>query len=220
MGVENGGWGIKIEGGFFNEEAHVYRDDDGIKIISSTQVFDALGMIDFGNAGAEVVEFKSKYGQALHKCVQFLVANDLDWDEVDDRLIAPVTGIESYLKELKFEVEGSEEKRIHSLCGMKYGMTLDLRGTMMYQGVRRHVVGDLKTGVKFSPTWTWQLGSYIHPQPKVDKGWLGVIFQVHPDGRVIPHYVKDVEKAKREFQILLAAAIIKVNEGFVKVGKP
>jgi hypothetical protein len=213
-------WGEKIEGGFFEEKTHTYRDDEGIVRISSTQVFDTLGMVDFGNAKPEVVDFKRMYGQALHKCVQFLVAEDLDWDEVDNRLIDPVTGVESYLRELQFKVEGSEEKRIHNLCGMKYGMTLDLRGTVMYQGIRRHAVIDLKTGVKTSPTWTWQLGSYIHPQPKVERGWLGIIFQVHPDGRVIPHYVRDVEKAKREFQILLAAAILKVNEGFVKVGKP
>lgn len=213
-------WGQKIEGGWFDEERHIYRCDKGIIRPSSTQVFDILGMVDFGNAREEVLEFKRQYGTAIHKGVEILAkGRKLDWDRMDDRLIDPLTGIEQYLKKMGFEFEACEERRIVTYCGMTFGMTLDLRGTMIYQGVRRHAIADLKTGVKFSKTWEWQVGSYIIPQPKVEKGWLGVIFQIHPDGRVIPHYVKDVEKAKREFQTLLASAIIKVNEGFAKIGK-
>lgn len=212
-------WGRKIEGGWFDEEHHIYRCDEGIIRPSSTQVFDILGMIDFGNAKPEVLEFKQKYGTALHAGVQLLAKGDLDWDTVDDRLIAPLAGVEQYLKDLQFEVDACEEPRVHSLYGMKYGMTLDLRGSMTFRGIRRHAVVDLKTGIKFSPTWEWQLGSYVLPQEKVDKGWLGVIFQIHPDGRVLPHYLKDVEAAKRDFQTLLASALIKVNAGLARIGK-
>lgn len=212
-------WGEKIPGGWFDEERHIYRCDQGVIRPSSTQVFDILGMVDFGNAKEEVLEYKRQYGIAIHKGVELIAKGSLDWDTVDDRIIAPLTGIEQYLKKNRFEVESCEERRIVTTCGMVYGMTLDLRGTMMYQGIRRSAIADLKTGVKFSKTWEWQLGGYLIPQVKVERGWLGVIFQLHPDGRVIPHYVNDVEKAKREFQTLLAAAIIKVNGGFARIGK-
>ena len=206
-------WGINIPGGWFDEERHIYRDEAGTRALSSTQIFDILGCTDFNRIKPEVLEFKRLYGTAMHTAVELLVKKELDWETVDDRLIQPVTGVEAWLNKCEYEWEGTEEGRIHSLFGMKYGMTLDHRGTMMFHGVRRHVVWDLKTGVKFSPTWVWQLGSYVHPMPKVDGGWLAVVVQVNPDGKVTPHYVPDIEKAKREFQILLAAAILKNNAG-------
>ena len=215
----NGDWGIEIEGGWFHEPTHTYRDEKGSAIISSTQVFDVLGFTDFSGIDAETLELKRVYGTGLHKCLQFLVANDLDWDSVDDQLIDPLVAIEMFLKKIEFQVEATEEMRIGSIFGMKFGMTLDLRGTMVYQGDRRNVVIDLKTGVKFSKTWEWQLGSYLWPQPKVERPWMGLIIQVGKSAQVVPHYVKDVEAAKREFQVLLAAANLKTNNGFAKIGK-
>lgn len=217
--MSNGDWGVEIPGGWFSEEKHVYRDENGIPVISSTQVFDVLGFNDFSAIPPAVLEFKRLYGTALHKCLQYLIPGDLDWDTVDERLIAPLTGIEMFLKKVEYIGEASEEMRVHSLYRMKYGLTLDLRGSMMYQGVRRSVVADLKTGSKFSKTWDWQLGSYIHPQLKVAGGWMGLILQVDAEGNVTPYYLKDVEAAKREFQILLAAAILGINNGLYKLGR-
>lgn len=212
-------WGEKIEGGWFDDRTHTYRDEDGNRVTSSTQVFDILGCNDFGGVDSETLELKRLFGTGLHLCVHYLVENDLDWDSVDEQLVPPLTGIEQRLKQVEFQAEGCEEKRVASMFGMKYGMTSDLRGTFIYQGTRRHVIIDLKTGVKFSKTWEWQLGSYIYPQPKVERGWMGMILQVGKRGVVTPHYVKDVEAAKREFQTLLAAANLKINAGFARIGK-
>lgn len=212
-------YGLKIEGGWFDETRHLYRNEAGTPVISSTQVFDILGMIDFSRVPAAVLDWKRQFGSMLHKCMQYLAFNDLDWDSVDGVLVSPLVAIESFLKRIEFQAEASEEMRVHSLFGMYYGMTLDLRGTFIHHGVRRHGVIDLKTGSQFSKTWDWQLGSYIFPQPKVDKGWMGIVIQVDVDGSVEPHYLKDVEAAKREFQILLSAANLKVNAGLAKIGK-
>lgn len=212
-------WGLEIQGGYFDEERHVYRDESGTPVISSTQVFDVLGFTDFSNVNTEVLEFKRVYGTALHSCTQFLVQKDLDWDTVDDRLISPLVGIESFLKKVEYVPEAAEERQVVSMYGMKYGMTLDHRGSLIFQGQRRPVVLDLKTGSKFSETWVWQVGSYLFPQPKMSPSWMGLIIQVDMEGKVTPHYVKDAEKAKREFQILLAAAMLKVNAGIAKIGK-
>lgn len=211
-------WGIEIPGGWFSEEGHLYRDDAGTVVLSSTKVFDVLGISDFSMVNTENLEWKRNYGDAVHAGVEYLVADDLDWDSLDEEVIPAVTGIEQFLKKVEYHSEACEERRIHSFSGMRCGMTLDHRGTLMHQGVRRSVVLDLKTGAKFEKYWEWQLGSYICPQPKVDLGWVGLILQVDKDGKVIPHYLKDVEAAKREFQMLLAAAILKLNNGYAKLG--
>lgn len=206
-------WGQPIPGGFFDEEKHLYRDEKGVVVPSSTQVFDLMGMSDFSMVKPEDLEWKRHYGNAVHSAVEFLVNGDLDWDSLDEHIIAPVTGIEQRLREMKFEVEATEELQIANMCGMRYGMRLDLRGTIEHKGVRRKAVVDLKTGSKHSQTWTWQLGSYIQPHP----GHMGCVLQVNPAGSITPHYVTDVVKAQREFQVLLAASILKLNYGFSRV---
>lgn len=212
-------WGDEIPGGYFHEGRHIYRNEPGLIVLSTTQTFDVLGVSDFSNVPEEKVVWKRHYGQALHAATQYLVQGDLNWDTVDDEIIAPVTGIECRLKEMKFELEACEERRVVNLFGMYYGMTLDLRGTIEHQGVRRNAVIDVKTGAKFEAYWRWQLGAYLIPQPKVPLGWMGINLMVDFDGVVTPHYLKDVEAAKREFQCLLAAAILKINNGYAKIGK-
>ena len=219
-------YGIQIEGGWYDnridpvtgKERHCYRDPAGTVVLSSTKVFEVLGISDFSMVNQENLEWKRGFGDAVHAGVEYLVADDLDWDSLDEEVIPAVTGIEQFLKKVEYKWEACEERRIHSFNGMKCGMTLDHRGTLMHQGVRRHAVLDLKTGSKHEKYWEWQLGSYICPQPKVDLGWLGIILQVDKDGNVKPHYLKDVVAAQREFQILLAAAMLKLNNGYAKHG--
>lgn len=206
-------WGLEIPGGFFHEEQHIYRNTKGTIVPSSTQVFSILGLSDFSMIDPATLSWKREYGNAVHAAVEYLVMGDLDWDTLDEEIIAPVTGIECRLRDMKFEVEATEERRIASIFGMEFGSTLDLRGFSEHKGQRRSTIVDLKTGSKFSPTWAWQIGSYASVQERVDKGWLGVVLQVAPDGRITPHYV-DVFKTAREFQCLLGAAILKINAGY------
>jgi hypothetical protein len=211
-------WGIEIPGGFFDEERHRYRDERGVIVPSSTQVFTIHGMNDFSAANQEDVEWKRLYGDAVHEAVRFLVEGDLDTDTLDSEVEPAVTGIGGRLKDIDFQLEAVEERMIANCCGMKYGMTLDLRGTCEHLGKRRSVVIDEKTGSKFSQTWMWQVGSYLIPQPRVPLGWLGMVLQVEPRGKVAPHFVPDVGRAKMEFQALLASAILKLNYGYANLG--
>ena len=211
-------WGIEIPGGFFDEERHIYRNPKGTIVPSSTQVLEINGLSDFSMVKPSDLEWKRQYGNAVHAAVEYLVAGDLDWDSLDENIISPVTGIECRLGEMKFEVEATEERRIATIGGMEFGMTLDLQGTILHKNVSRKAVIDIKTGSKFSKTWEWQVGSYLVPQEKVPLGWIGVVIQVDPEGDVTPHYVSNVDAAKREFQVLLATAIIKLNNGFARIG--
>lgn len=218
--MEEGKYGIKIPGGWYHDATHIYRNERGTIVPSTTQVFEILGLYDFSAVSAERMAWKSAYGTAIHKAVEYLVVGDLDWEDLDGAIKAPVTGIECRLKEMDFISEACEESRVASIFGMEYGLTPDHRGTVLFHGQRRHAVIDLKSGTKYSKCWDWQVGGgYIWPQLKVPLGWLAIALQVDPDGSVTPHHVEDVEAAKREFQVLLAAAILKINNGFAKIGK-
>lgn len=210
-------YGIEISGGYFDEERHIYRNSRGVIVPSTTQVFSILGMNDFEGVPQEILEWKRNYGIAVHRAIEFLVAGDLDWDSLDDAIIPAVTGLEQKLKSMSFKYAGAEERKIYSLFCMEYGLTTDLRGTIIHHGKERNVVIDLKSGVKFSPTWRWQLGGYTEAQEKVGGGWMGVVLQFDKAGIVHPHYI-DLLPARREFQILLSAAILKINAGMVKLG--
>lgn len=210
-------YGLEISGGFFDEAKHVYRKEDGVIVPSTTQVFSVLGCNDFEGVPQDVLEWKRNYGIAVHRAVELIVQDDLDWDSVDDIIVPALTGLELKLKAMQFKYEAAEERKIHSLFGMHYGLTTDLRGTIVHQNKERKVVIDLKSGVKFSPTWKWQLGGYTTAQNKVDVGWMGVVLQFDKEGKVTPHYIELVS-AQREFQILLAAANLKLNAGLAKVG--
>ena len=215
--MANGDWGAEIPGGYFDPKRHLYRNEKGTVVPSTTQVFSILGCNDFDGVPADVLEWKRNYGIAVHKAIELLVEGDLDWDSLDEMIIPAVSGLEQKLKMLQFKYEAAEEMRVHTLCGMQYGLTVDLRGTIVHQGKERKAVIDLKSGVKFSPTWRWQIGGYVTGQEKANGGWMGVILQFDKLGNVFPHYV-DLIPAQREFQTLLAAAILKLNAGLVKLG--
>ena len=212
-------YGLKIEGGWFKEDGHLYRDEQGLIVPSSTQVFDILGCTDFGDARPEDVAWKRSYGNETHRAVEALVRKELDWDSLDDSIAPAVEGVSEFLHRIEFEYQSAEERKIRNLCGMKFGTTLDLRGTFIYHGQRRHAILDVKTGSKFSKTWEWQLGSYFTGQAKVPGGWIGIALQVDKDGQVKSHFVIDLVRARDEFQTLLAAANLKLNNGMAKILK-
>jgi hypothetical protein len=211
------GWGIEIPGGWFDQERHLYRDEQGFPVTSTTGVFDALGMVDFSGIDPERVKWKQGYGLATHRASEFVVYDSLDWDSCDPVIVPAVTGIEQYLKAIQYEPEAVEEKKIVTVNGMKYGMTLDHRGTCMYHGTRRSIVIDLKTCSKSSPTWNWQGGAYVKGSGKAKAGsWLCLILQVNLVGKTTPHWIEPI-RAAREFEILLAAANLKINAGLAKI---
>lgn len=215
--VQNLDYGQRIEGGWFlGGDHHIYRDEQGIIVPSTTQIFDILGCSDFSDARPEDVAWKRSYGNETHRAVESLVRKELDWDALDDEITPAVEGVSEFLHRVEFEYQSAEEQKIRVLCGMKFGTTLDLRGTLIYHGKRRHAILDGKTGAKFSKTWEWQLGSYFTGQEKVPGGWIGVALQVGRDGTCKAHYVIDLVKARNEFQVLLAAANLKLNNGMVK----
>jgi hypothetical protein len=209
-------WGQPIDGGFYSDSNHCYRDGDGRVIPSVTGIFDCLGLSDFSNIDPSVLEWKRGFGSAVHRGIELLVYNKLDWDTCPDEIISAVVGVESWLREVKYEPISSEEKKILTINGMRVGGTLDHRGSLLYKGLRRPCILDIKTGSKYSSTWPWQVGAYSAGAPKVEgAGYVGAALQVNKDGQVKPFWV-DVLKARQEFTLLLATANLVVNAGLKK----
>lgn len=216
--MASGDWGKPIPGGFFDEKKHLYRNERGTVVPSVTQVFDLLHMVDFSAIDPGVLEWKRQFGTSVHKAIELLVQNDLDWDSCDERAIPAIAGVEQAFKKLQFRSEVVEDSRIFSLFGMEYGGSCDHRGTCIYQGQERHCVIDLKTASKEEFYWKWQVSAYTVGLTKGEKSWLGMVLKVDQDGNVKPFYY-DVYAGLREFQTLLAACIIGINSGAYKVGK-
>lgn len=209
-------YGEKIDGGWYSDETHCYRDETGRVLPSATGVFDALGLVDFSGIHPDVVEWKRLFGSAVHKAVEFLVFGKLDWDTCDERIIPAVTGVEAWMKQVGYVPVAAEEKRVISFNGMKVGGTLDHRGSLVYKGQRRPCILDLKTATKYSSTWPWQVGCYSAGAPKPEGGmYIGCALQVDKEGGVTPYWV-DTLKAKSEFQILLAAANLAANAKLIR----
>lgn len=206
--------GTKIPGGYFAENRHLYRNEEGRIVPSTTQVFAIHGMNDFSMVDPEDLEWKSGYGEAVHSAVQLALAGDLDWDTVDEEIRPAVQGILDWLRGLDFQMKEAESRRIANVAGMEYGMSCDLVGSLWHSGKRRTAIIDLKTGSKVSPTWDWQIGGYVAGY--CDPLALGLILQVGFNGTVRPKFV-DVIRAKRDFLVLLAAAILKLNYGYAEL---
>lgn len=214
----NPAWGVEIPGGWYNDATHCYRNEQGIEVPSVTQIFDLLHLTDLSAIPQATLEWKREFGNSVHRSVQLLVEGDLDWDSCDERAIPAIVGIEQRLKQMQFVSHAREENRVYTLCGMRYGGTLDHRGICIYQGKERHCVIDLKTADRESPTWKWQVSAYSVGLDKVPGGWLGIVLKVGRDGDVTPYYY-DVFSGIREFQCLLAACILGINTRLYKLGK-
>lgn len=209
-------YGEKIEGGWYDDAKHCYRDDAGIIIPSVTGVFSTLGLSDFSMIDPAMLEWKRGFGLAVHRGIELLVYNKLDWDSCPDEIIPAITGVEQWLKSVQYQPLAVEEKKILRLNGMKVGGTLDHRGSLIYKGKRRPCIIDIKTGSKASETWTWQVGAYSGGAPKLEGDvYVGCALQVDKEGKATPFWV-DTLRAKQNFIILLAAANLAVNAKLAK----
>ena len=208
---------ISIPGGFFEEEEHRYTDVAGKRILSVTQVFAMLGLVDYDHIKREVLERKSAIGVAVHRAVELLCEGPevLDWNTVDEAAIPYVVGIEEWIRKSGFVSDEREQRGIMTLNGMQCGFQFDHKGRMPYRGKERRVILDLKTCVSVSPTWPLQTAAYALSQPKLPPGerYLRVVLQAGADGRCTPFFFEDRED-ENAFQYMLYCAIWKLNHAY------
>lgn len=203
-------------GGSFEPEGHLYRDLEGRRVLSVTQVFQMLGLVDYAGVKQEVLERKSRLGVSVHRAVEYLTEGTLDWNSVDDTAMPYVVSAEEWLKQMKFISLEREAQGIHLVNGMSYGWQYDHRGRMTFRSRMRDVILDLKTCVKASPTWGLQTAAYALAAPKLPAGqkYLRVVLQMKPEGGMKTFYYDDPQD-ETAFLSMLYCAIWKQNHDFL-----
>jgi hypothetical protein len=206
---------VKIPGGWFEPTGHVYRDEEGNRVLSVTQVFQILGLTDYGDVNPATLKHKSEIGIAVHKALELLLQNNLDWDTVDEIAMNYVIGAELWFRNMKFQLGACEQQGIFEIYGMKIGYQYDQRGSIEYQGQRHHVIVDLKTALKESPAWPLQTAAYVLAAPPLDPSeqYLRVVLHLQKDGRVKPIYYKDPQD-QQTFLYMAYTAVWKMNHGY------
>lgn len=204
-----------IKNGFFSEEEHSYTDLSGKRIISTTQVFEVLGMVDYSFVKEDVLERKSQIGIATHAAIQYLCEGQLDWESLDETVRPYVEAYRDWAYQSRFISDAQEEQGIHEIAGMKYGWMLDSRGEMEFKGSRVPVIVDFKTCVAESPTWKLQLAAYALAAPKlnfISTDYLRVVVQLKKDGTFKPYYYEE-KNDLRAWPHILYSAIWSLNNG-------
>jgi len=204
---------VEIAGGWFEPEGHIYRNARGCRVLSVTQIFEMLGLTDYSGIDPDVLGHKSEIGTAVHKAVELLLTDNLDWDTVDDAAMSYVVGTELWFRNMRFELAGCEQQGIHSVFGVQYGYQYDQRGWLQFEKRRRPVIVDLKTAVEASPTWALQTAAYALAAPVTNgERYLRVVLHLQKDGRVKPLYYDDPQDEKT-FLYMAYSAIWKQNHG-------
>jgi len=206
---------IEISGGWFEPDGHIYRDTQGNRVLSVTQVFQMLGLVDYSDVDQGVLQHKSEIGIAVHKAIELLLTGRLDWDTVDEAAMAYVVGAKLWFRNMRFDLVGCEQQGIFETHGMKIGYQYDQLGSIFYEGHRQPVIIDLKTAIKESPTWPLQTAAYALAAPKLKDGedYLRVVLHLQKDGRVKPLYYHDAED-RRAFLYMAYCAQWKQNHDY------
>jgi hypothetical protein len=174
-----------------------------------------LGLVDYGDVDPQVLRHKAEIGIAVHKAIELLLQNNLDWDTVDNAAMSYVVGAELWFRNMKFWLAACEQQGIFQINGMKFGYQYDQRGSIAYQGQRRAVIVDLKTSLKESPTWALQTAAYALAAPPLEKGqrYLRVVLHLQKDGHAKPIYYTD-QQDEQTFLYMAYTAIWKMNHQY------
>lgn len=122
----------------FDSETHIYRDD-GARRPGATDIIKAENLIK-----SEWMSEESRWrGKCVHRGVELLNKNELDWDTVDGMVAGYLRSYEQFIELTKFTVVGAERP----CFDIAFACLPDIWGSL--NGV--NVVIELKTGVV--PKW-------------------------------------------------------------------
>jgi len=142
----------------FDPELHAYAEN-GVPRLSVTQVLKAEGFFAWlDKVPPQTLERKRRLGILTHQATQLMdEGENLDDYEIPAEVRNDyLQGYLNFCEDCEFVPELIEHRQIAEVYGMRYGMTVDRRGTL--HG-KRHLV-ELKCGASESPVWGVQLAGY------------------------------------------------------------
>jgi hypothetical protein len=149
----------------FDSETHVYTDKGGRAYDSTTQILAMVGMVDYSMVKKYILERKSQIGVLVHQACEILDRENLTFDELVyqydiPEAVRPYTAAYYEWKVgVGFVPRLIEERRIASINGMKFGMTLDREGTIPRLGTQPFVI-EIKTTAEIENYMGLQMASY------------------------------------------------------------
>lgn len=123
----------KIDGGFYDPEAHGYYGPDGKWCPSATQLLGLVGYSDYSKVKPEVLERKRLIGKEAHDhCANIDMYGDVDPSWISDEAKPYVEAYQLFRHQRHFvpDPEWVERPVIVELYGMKVGVTADACGTL------------------------------------------------------------------------------------------
>lgn len=141
----------------FDEQAHLYRDAEGLVVPSVTQAMKSSGLINFDHVPPAVLEHKRQLGTLVHKAAEL-------WDkgenpeeyDIPEQVGEYLVGYMNFVNESGFRPDVIEARQLGEIHGMVYGMQPDRAGMLNDE---LHVV-ELKCGAASHPAWGVQLAAY------------------------------------------------------------
>lgn len=202
----------------FDESTHTYRDRDGKRIISVTQVLASVGFVNYDFVKESVLEYKSSLGTCVHTACQFLDENDdLDWDTLAPEAVPYVVAYEKFKEDLQFTPTLIEHRGVVSLAGTLIGFQVDRVGMC---GQFPCIV-DLKCVTQESEAVKFQVALYEEclkvqgHKPEGQPWWKRFALQLRPDST---YRVWGPYESPRDIQIAKCAVAVASEKLLLGIG--
>lgn len=174
----------------FDPDRHEYRVA-GRLVPNVTRILGSL--YDFSSVPPAVLEQKRAIGVAVHRAIEFDLADDLDDATIDHRIEGYIAAWRKYRRERKYRHVHSERRVFHP--GFNYAGTLDLFGHGLgYRNKPAPLLIDLKTTFDVHPAVALQTAAYQnalaveYPAAKTSER---MALQLKPDGNYREHWFQD-----------------------------
>jgi hypothetical protein len=139
----------------FDERTHTYRLGDEI-LPGVTTILKPLST--YGDVPMPILEAAAERGTRVHRAVELLCQDRLDWTTVDDELIGYLQGWLAFCDAMRPEFIANEKRTFHPTA--KYAGTLDLELVLHGKAKAKLAVLDVKSCVQVMPTTGPQTAAY------------------------------------------------------------
>ncbi|APQ14697.1 hypothetical protein BJP27_24290 (plasmid) [Pseudomonas oryzihabitans] len=143
----------------FDEATHTYRLGDE-ELPSVTTILKPLS--SYGDVPMPILEAAAERGTRVHRAVELLCQDRLDWTTVDDELIPYLEAWLAFCDAMRPEFIATEKRTYHPTA--KYAGTLDLELVLHGKPKAKLAVLDVKSCIQVMPTTGPQTAAYQHAE--------------------------------------------------------
>lgn len=165
----------------YEDDTHIYRNQQGIVRPSVTQILRDAGVFDYGHIDPQILERKRRIGSNIHRWTAvYDRESSLEQSLLAEDEIGYFQGWLRFRKESKFLLGEISQPVLRNIMGVEIGGRPDRVG---YLGSTKYVV-DIKTCTVRHPGWALQLALYEMLLTGIPRcGRLGrMAVQLFPDG--------------------------------------